>query len=53
MSKLLIFVFSTLGSYLGWELGSYVGLMTAFCVGSLGAVVGIVVGWKLAAVLRC
>jgi chromate transport protein ChrA len=46
--KLCIFVGMNVGGYIGWELGEYVGMMTAFLVSSLGSVLGVYVGWKVA-----
>lgn len=31
---------STIGGWIGWTLGSYVGIMTAFVVSTIGSVVG-------------
>jgi hypothetical protein len=46
--KLLIFVCSTLLSYVGWYLGEPLGFVWAFFISSFGALFGVYVGWKLA-----
>jgi len=46
--KLCIFIGLNVGGYVGWVLGEQVGLMTAFLVGSLGSLLGIHAGWKVA-----
>lgn len=48
MSKLLMLVGSTGGSYAGWWLGGHVGLMTAFVVSMIGTGVGLYGGRRLA-----
>ena len=46
MNKLLAFVCATIGSAIGWWLGSLIGIMTAFVVSVLGTAVGVyVAGW--------
>lgn len=47
MTKWLVLVASTAGSSVGWWLGSYVGLMTAFSISTVGLGVGIWAGRKL------
>jgi hypothetical protein len=46
--KLCIFVGVNAGGYLGWVLGEPFGMMTAFIVSSVGSIVGLIVGWKVA-----
>jgi len=46
--KLCIFVGLNVGGYVGWELGEYVGTMTAVIVSGIGSLVGIYAGWKVA-----
>ena len=46
--KLCIFVGINVGGYIGWELGERFGLMTAFLISSVGSIVGVYAGWKLA-----
>lgn len=46
--KLLIFVSLNVGGYIGWELGEPYGIMTAFLVSSLGSILGLIAGWKIA-----
>lgn len=48
MSKLLVLVGSTLGSYAGWWLGAHVGFMTAFIVSMVGFAAGIYGGRRIA-----
>ena len=48
MSKLLVLVGSTIGSYAGWWLGAHIGIMTAFMVSIAGMAFGIYVGRKIA-----
>jgi hypothetical protein len=38
----------TVGGYVGWWLGEFVGLMTAFLVSSAGSLVGVYLGWLVA-----
>ena len=38
--KIIKLVVSTLGGYAGWQLGSYVGLMTAFFLSVVGTALG-------------
>jgi len=46
--KLCIFVGVNAGGYVGWVLGEHNGLMTAFLVSSLGSLIGVYLGWKVA-----
>jgi hypothetical protein len=46
--KLLIFVCSTLLSYVGWYLAEPLGFVWAFFISSAAALLGVYVGWKLA-----
>jgi hypothetical protein len=48
MSKLLMLVGSTAGSYAGWWLGNHVGLMTAFIVSTIGMAAGLYGGRRIA-----
>jgi uncharacterized membrane protein YfcA len=48
VTKLLIFVGSTAGGYIGWWIGEEVGIMTAFIVSSIGTIAGIYAGYKIA-----
>lgn len=50
MTKLCIFVGTTLGGYGGWYLGDRLGwgFWGAFILSSLGSLVGVYAGWKLA-----
>jgi hypothetical protein len=45
--KLLIFVVSTLLSYVGWYLAEPLGIMWAFFISSAGALIGVIIGWKI------
>ncbi len=49
MAKLFGFIGATVGSYLGWWLGSGAGIMTAFMLSMVGTGVGIYAGRKVAA----
>jgi hypothetical protein len=49
MTRLLMFVGMTVGGYVGWWAGDYVGfgLMGTFLVSSLGSLAGVYVTWRL------
>jgi uncharacterized membrane protein YfcA len=48
MRNLCIFGTSALLSYVGWFLGDPLGFVWAFVLSSIGALVGVYLGWKLA-----
>ena len=48
MSKLCIFVGTTVFSTIGWYLGEPFGMFAAFLVSGVGSVFGVWAGWKLA-----
>ena len=48
MNKLCIFGTSSILSYAGWFLGDLFGFAWAFFLSSVGAIVGVYVGWKIA-----
>jgi uncharacterized membrane protein YfcA len=50
MTKLCIFVGTTIGGYAGWALGDMLnlGFLWAFVLSGVGSVVGVYAGWKLA-----
>jgi len=48
MSKLLMLVGSTIGSYAGWWLGGHVGVMTAFTLSMIGTGAGLYTGRRIA-----
>jgi hypothetical protein len=50
MTKLCIFVGTTLGGYAGWALADGLGLGFgwAFVVSGIGSIAGVYAGWKLA-----
>ena len=48
MTKLLVFVGATIGSYAGWWLGAKVGIMTAFMVSMVGTGLGMYIGKRAA-----
>lgn len=50
MTKMCIFVGTTIGSYAGWGLGEKLGLGLgwAFVISGVGSMVGVWAGWKLA-----
>lgn len=47
MTKLLMFVASAAGGYIGWWLGESIGLWTAFMLSSVFTIVGICTGYWL------
>jgi hypothetical protein len=49
VNRLLMFVGMTVGGYVGWWAGEYVGfdLMGTFLVSSLGSLVGIYAVWRI------
>jgi hypothetical protein len=49
MNRLLMFVGMTVGGYIGWWAGDYLGfgLMTTFLISSVGSMVGIYAAWRL------
>jgi hypothetical protein len=51
--KLCIFVGVNLGGYAGWVLGEPMGMMAAFLISSLGSILGVVLGWKVARRYLC
>ncbi len=46
--KLLIFIGLNVGGAIGWWLGEYVGIGTAFIGSGIGSMVGVYAGWKAA-----
>ncbi len=48
MKKLLVMLFSTAGSAIGWWIGARVGIMTAFIVSMVGLGVGMWWGAQMA-----
>ncbi len=48
MRKLMILIGTTLGSAIGWWLGSFVGMMTAFMVSTVGTGLGMYWGIRAA-----
>lgn len=49
MNRSLMFIGMTVGGYLGWWAGEWLGFgfMGAFLVSSFGSLVGIFVAWKV------
>jgi hypothetical protein len=49
MNRMLMFIGLTVGGYLGWWAGEYVGfgLMGTFVLSSLGSIGGIYVMWRV------
>jgi hypothetical protein len=47
MRKPLAILGAVAGSTLGWWLGSFIGIMTAFCVSMVGTGFGIYVGGRI------
>ena len=48
MTKLFVFIGSTIGGYAGWAIGAPVGVMTAFMLSVVGAGAGIYAGRRVA-----
>ena len=49
MTRLLVFVGMTVGSWIGWEIGEKVeGVMTALILSGVLGAVGVYAGWKAA-----
>jgi uncharacterized membrane protein YfcA len=50
VTKLCIFLGTTVGSYAGWAAGDALGwgFLGAFVVSGVGSVLGVYAGWKLA-----
>jgi hypothetical protein len=46
--KLLIFIGMNLGGFVGWSLGENYGVWIAFLGGSVGSVLGVYLGWRVA-----
>ena len=46
--KLCIFIGVNVGGMVGWWLGEYVGIMTAFLASGVGSVLGVYAGWRVA-----
>lgn len=44
MKKLCLFIFVSLGGYLGWWIGDSFGIMTAYFVSLVGSLAGVIVG---------
>jgi hypothetical protein len=47
MKKLCIFLGVTILGWIGWWLGSKIGLMTAYALSGVGSMVGVYVGWRI------
>ncbi len=47
MKGLLSFLFTTIGGAIGWWLGSFVGIMTAFLLGMVGVGFGLYIALRL------
>ena len=48
MNNLCIYGMATILGYVGWALASPLGFGWAFAASSVGAIVGVYVGWKIA-----
>ena len=50
MTKLFIFVGTTIGSYVFWAIGDKLGLGFgwSFVLSGIGSIVGVYAGWKIA-----
>jgi predicted esterase YcpF (UPF0227 family) len=49
MRKMLAFIGSTIGGYIGWWLGNYFGFMTAFILSMVGTGLGMYWAYRAAA----
>jgi hypothetical protein len=49
MNRLLMFVGTTGGGYIGWWAGDSLGfgMMGAFVISSIGSLIGVVAAWKV------
>ena len=47
MNKICIFVGMTVLGWIGWWIGSKLGLMTAFVLSGVGSLIGVYVGWRI------
>lgn len=47
MRKLCILVGATVLGWVGWWLGAFVGLMTAFILSGIGSMLGVYAGWRI------
>jgi hypothetical protein len=46
--KLCIFIGMNIGGFIGWSLGEYIGIGTAFLLSGVGSIAGIYGGWRIA-----
>lgn len=47
MNKLCIFLGVTILSSVGWWLGAFVGVGTAYTLSGVGSLLGVYVGWRI------
>ena len=49
MNRLLMFLGMTLGGYVGWWAGEYIGfgIIGTFLVSSLGSIAGVYLAWRI------
>jgi hypothetical protein len=48
MTRFFTLVFSAIGGWLGWKVGMYVGLLTAYFLSLIGTAGGLVIGRRIA-----
>jgi hypothetical protein len=48
MTRFFTLVFSAIGGWLGWKIGMYVGLLTAYFLSLIGTAGGLVIGRRIA-----
>jgi uncharacterized membrane protein YfcA len=48
MTKVFILVGMSLGGWIGWWIGSHVGVWTAYLCSSVGTLFGVYLGWRTA-----
>ena len=47
MKKLCIFAGMMILGWIGWRLGSEIGLVTGYVLSGIGSMVGVYVGWRI------
>ncbi|MBU6421815.1 MAG: hypothetical protein KGL98_11845 [Gammaproteobacteria bacterium] len=47
MKKLILLLCVIVLSGIGWALGKHAGMVTAWLLSSLGAIVGVYLGWRI------
>ncbi len=47
MKKLFMLICITFFSWIGWWLGSKIGLMTGYILSVIGGMLGVYIGWRI------